>query len=383
MTPIPFFQHDLGAAELDELTAVLRGAILTTGDTVATFERRFAQALDLPHAVGVTSCTAALHLALLALGVRPGDEVITTPMTFIATATAIVQAGARPVFVDVEPDTGNLDATRLEGAITPRTKAIIPVHLFGQMCDMRAIRAIADRHRLVVIEDAAHCLEGRRDGMRPGQLSEAACFSFYATKSITSGEGGAVATRDAALADQLRVLRQQGLTTGAAERERHGYRHRDMVTMGWKYNMYNLQAAVLLPQLDRFTQNHRRRTALAERYLTQLTHLDRVTAPVVRPSVEHAWHVFAIRVDGVDRDAVVAGLQEQAVAVTVHYHPPVHLMSYFRRALGHAPGAFRHAERVGATSISLPLYPSMPESHADEVVLRLGRVLRSSRLAAG
>jgi UDP-4-amino-4-deoxy-L-arabinose-oxoglutarate aminotransferase len=210
MTPIPFFQHDLGAAELEAVAAVLRGTILTTGDTVAEFERRFAATLGAAHAVGVTSCTAALHLALLAAGVGPGDEVLTTPLTFIATATAIVQAGARPVFVDVEPDSGNLDATRLATAITPRTRAIVPVHLFGQMCDMRAIRAVADRHRLALIEDAAHCPEGARDGVRPGELGDAACFSFYATKSITAGEGGALVTRAADLADRARLLRQQG-----------------------------------------------------------------------------------------------------------------------------------------------------------------------------
>src|SRR5262249_36398660 len=219
MIPIPFFQHDLGTEEVEAFRVALAGPILTTGDAVASFERRLADFLAVPHAIGMTSCTAALHLALLALGIGPGDEVLTTPMPFIATPTAILQAGARPVFVDVEPDTGNLDAARLETVIGPRTRAIMPVHLFGQMCDMRAIRAIADRHRLVVIEDAAHCLEGLRDGIRPGMLSEAACFSFYATKSITAGEGGAVITRDAALAERLHLLRQQGLTSSAAERE--------------------------------------------------------------------------------------------------------------------------------------------------------------------
>ncbi len=375
MTRIPFFQHDLGAPELDAFAAALAGPILTTGDVVAEFERGFAALLDAPHAVGVTSCTAALHLALLGLGIGAGDEVITTPMTFVATATAILQAGARPVFVDVERDTGNLDVERIESAVTARTRAILPVHLFGQMCDMRALRALADRRGLAVIEDAAHCLEGERDGVRPGMLSDAACFSFYATKSITSGEGGALVTRDAALAERVRVLRQQGLTWGAAERERQGYRHRDVETLGWKYNMYNLQAAILLPQLPRVAGNHARRAALAVRYRDGLARLPTVHKPVVRPGVRHAWHLFTVRIAGPERDAVVARLERDGVAVTVHYHPPVHLTAYFRRTFGHRQGEFPEAEAIAATTLSLPLYPTMPPAHADEVVVRLGRAL--------
>ncbi len=173
---IEFFRHDLGEPELDAVAQVLASPILTTGNTVATFETRFSAYLGRRHALGVTSCTGALHLSLLALGVGPGDEVITTPLTFIASSTAILEAGARPVFVDVEPMTGNLDAAQVEAAITPRTRAILPVHLYGQMCDMRALRAIADRHNLRIVEDAAHCVEGERDGVRPGELGDTACF---------------------------------------------------------------------------------------------------------------------------------------------------------------------------------------------------------------
>jgi UDP-4-amino-4-deoxy-L-arabinose-oxoglutarate aminotransferase len=377
MTRIPFFAHDLGAAEVAAFAAALRSPILTTGATVAALERRLAATLAVAETVATTSGTGALHLALLALGVGPGDEVITTPMTFIATATAILQAGARPVFVDVEPDTGNLDAARIEAAITPRTKAIVPVHLFGQMCDMRAIRTIADRHRLVVVEDAAHCLEGARDGVRPGQLAEAACFSFYATKSLTSGEGGAIATGDAALAARLRLLRLHGMTSSAAERERDGYRHWDMVTMGWKYNMDNLQAAILLPQFDRLGAGHARRTRLADRYRTRVAAIRGARLPQVRPAVEHAWHILAVWIDGGARDAVVAALGRADVGVTVNYRP-VHLTTYFRETFGYAPGAFPHAEHVGAATLSLPLYATMPEAHVDAVVDRLTRALATA-----
>ena len=233
---IPFFRHSLGQAELDAVGEVLKGPILTTGDTVAEFESRFASCLNADYAIGTTSCTGALHMSLLALGIGSGDEVITTPMTFIATATAIISAGARPVFVDVEPDTGNLDASQVESAITKNTKAIIPVHLYGQMCDMHALRSIADHHGLHIIEDAAHCIEGTRDGIKPGQLGDTACFSFYATKNLTCGEGGAVITNDPEVADRLRLLRSHGMTKIAIDRERDGYSHWDMVLFGWKYS---------------------------------------------------------------------------------------------------------------------------------------------------
>jgi UDP-4-amino-4-deoxy-L-arabinose-oxoglutarate aminotransferase len=241
---------------------------------------------------------------------------------------------------------------------------------------MRAIRAAADRHGLVVIEDAAHCVEGERDGVRPGMLSEAACFSFYATKSLTSGEGGALVTRDAALAEDVRLRRLHGMTSSAAERERNGFRHWDMVTMGWKYNMDNLQAAILLPQLGRLERNHRRRTMLSARYLDALGDLPQVTTPRVRPDVRHAWHLFAIWIDACSRDAVVGGLLREAVGVTINY-PPVHLTTYFRRTFGYEPGTLPIAERIGARTVSLPLYAAMPEAHVEEVVERLKRVLAS------
>ena len=217
---VPFFMHDLGRAELDAVAEVLAGPILTTGEWVARFERRFADYLGVRHCVAVTSCTGALHISLLALGLGPGDEVITTPMTFIATATSIIEAGAKPVFVDAEPETGNLDASKVEAAITERTRAIMPVHLYGQMCDMRRLREIADRHNLSIVEDAAHCVEGSRDGAKTGRLGDTACYSFYATKNLTCGEGGAVVTNDDALAERLRLLRLHGINKDANDRHR-------------------------------------------------------------------------------------------------------------------------------------------------------------------
>jgi UDP-4-amino-4-deoxy-L-arabinose-oxoglutarate aminotransferase len=366
MPAVPFFQHDLGRPELDAVAEVLAGPILTTGTTVARFEGLFAEYLGCRHALGVTSCTGALHMALLALGVGAGDEVITTPMTFVATATAIMEAGARPVFVDVEPETGNLDAARVEAAITPRTRAIVPVHLYGQMCDMRALRAIADRRGLVLIEDAAHCVEGERDGVRPGQLSEAACFSFYATKSLTCGEGGAVVTNSAEVARKLRLLRLHGVTKTADDRSREGYLHWDIVTLGWKYNMDNIQAALLLPQMARLDENWKKRLALAERYQARLSGIPGLSWPRTAPGVRHAWHLFAAWVHGGRRDPVVESLQAQGIGIVVNYRA-IHLLTYFRETLGYGPGSLPVAERIGDATLSLPFYASMPEAHVDIV----------------
>ena len=208
---VEFYRHNLEEADIARLVEVCRGVFLTTGQDVKRFEERFAAYLGVSHAVGVTSCTAALHIALLAVGVGPGDEVITTPMTFAATSNTIFYTGATPVFVDVEPATGLISVDAVERAITPRTKAILPVHLYGLMADMRRLKAVADRAGVALIEDCAHTIEAERDDARPGQLSDAACFSFYATKNITSGEGGAVVTHSSAIADRCRLLRQHGM----------------------------------------------------------------------------------------------------------------------------------------------------------------------------
>jgi len=373
---IPFFRHDLGQVEIDSLAEVLAGPILTTGETVARFERGFADCLGRRHALGVTSCTGALHMSLLALGIGPGDEVITTPMSFIATSTAIIEAGAKPVFVDVEPTTGNLDASLIESAISSRTRAILPVHLYGQMCDMRAIRAVADRNGLKVIEDAAHCVEGRRDGVGPGQLGDTACFSFYATKNLTCGEGGAVATDDDDLADRLRLLRLHGMTKTAADRHREGYQHWDMVTMGWKYNMDNLQAALLLPQLGRLERNWELRESLAQAYEERLAGIPGLSWPAGPEGSRHARHLFPIWVDGDRRDSLIQGLQEAGIDAMVNYRA-MHLLTFFRETFGFEEGDFPIAERIGDATLSLPFYPQMPEEHVATVADRVRALLET------
>jgi len=367
MRRVEFYRHNLGPGDADGVARVLDSLFLTTGQATEEFEQRFAALLQAEHAVALTSCTAALHLALLGLGVRRGDEVITTPMTFVATANAILHASASPVFADVEPETGNLSPEQVERAITPRTKAIIAVHLYGQMCDMRALRAIADRHGLVLVEDAAHALEATRDGLRPGRLSDAACFSFYATKSVTSGEGGALVTDNSALALRVKKLRLHGIDADAANRYHQRYRHWDMEEYGWKYNMDNIHAALLLPQLERIEERWRRREEIARRYEAAFSGIEGVTFPRVLPGSRSGRHLFTIWVDAGERDDVLARLQDTGIGVAVNYRA-VHLLRYYRQTYGYREGMFPVAEDIGNRTISLPLYPRLTDDEVAYVI---------------
>jgi len=366
--------HDLGKPELDAIAEVLANPILTTGAWVERFEKQFAEYLKVRHAIGVTSCTGALHLALIGLGVGPGDEVITTPMTFIASSTAILEAGAKPVFVDVEPETGNLDVNNIEAAITERTRAIVPVHLYGHMCDMRAIRKLADSYGLKVVEDAAHCVEGTRDGVGTGQLGDAACYSFYATKNLTCGEGGALVTNDDELAAKVRLLRLHGMNKNANDRHREGYRHWDMTVFGWKYNMDNIQAAMLLPQMDRLEENWRKRRELAEYYESRLWDIPNLSRPKTLPHTAHAQHLFTVWIGEGKRDQVISELQKAGVGVMVNYRA-IHLLSYFSETYGFKPGDFPVAERIGDATLSLPFYPNMSLADVDRVIEVLRDIL--------
>jgi dTDP-4-amino-4,6-dideoxygalactose transaminase len=371
---IPFYMHDLGQEELNLIGKVLQSPILTTGEYVENFEARFSEFLRCKYSLGVTSCTGALHMSLLALGIKNGDEVITTPMTFIATACAILEAGAKPIFVDVEADTGNLDASSIEGAITNRTKAILPVHLYGQMCDMRKIREIADKYNLNIIEDAAHCIEGERDGIKPGQLSDAACFSFYATKNITCGEGGAVVTNRKDLYERLRLLRLHGMTKTAFDRSREGYKHWDMVSLGWKYNLDNIQAAILLPQMERLQKKLQKRNDLAKIYDENLSKIKGLYIPAIREGVVHARHLYPIWVPANIRDVLIRELAQMGISTVVNYQA-IHLLSYLKEHLMLKDGDFPNAEGIGRKTLSLPFYPTMPIEHIFKVVNSLEQIL--------
>lgn len=370
---VEFYRHSLEEEDIAAAARALRSVFLTAGPETAEFERRFAEYAGLDHAVGLTSCTAALHLALLALGIGPGDEVITTPLTFIASSTAVIHTGAEPVWVDVEPETGLLDPARVEAAITPRTKAILPVHLYGTLADMRALRALADRRGLKIVEDCAHCVEGERDGVRPGQLGDVAAYSFYATKNLTCGEGGAAACCDPGLAARIRRLRQHGMSKEAADRYSGRYAHWDMVELGWKYNMFDVQAALLLGQLPRLEEQWRRREELGRRYDAAFGALPGVARPA--PRGKSARHLYTIWVDPDRRDEVLRRLQDEGVGVAVNYRA-IHTLAYFRERYGYAPDRFPHAYRIGASTISLPLYPRLSDAEADFVIAAVAKAAR-------
>lgn len=371
---VEFYKHSLGPEERRQVQRVLKGVFLTAGPETAAFESEAAEFLGVAETVGMSSCTSALQVALTALGIGPGDEVITTPMSYVATANAILMVGATPVFVDVEPETGNMDINRIEQAITKRTKAVLPVHLYGHMCDMVSLAELATHHGLAVVEDAAHCFEGTRDGFRPGQLGTVACFSFYATKNITAGEGGLIATNNRELAAHIRRLRNHGIDRSVAERHSTAYVHWNQVELGFKANMNDIQAALLRPQLRRVEKLRQRRERLARRYDRALAGIEGLGRHQVLEGTQSARHLYTILVDPQVRDQVLAALQSRGIGVAVNYRP-IHLMPYYRAQMGFCPGSFSIAERIGACTITLPLYPKLTFAQQDLVVQTLSEVL--------
>lgn len=374
---VPFYRHHLGEAEKASFAAAMDRTFLTTGELTGEFERRFAEYLGFQRVVGMSSWTDAARLVLLAWEIGPGDEVITTPLTFIATANVILHVGATPVFADVDPDTFNLDPAAVEAAVTPRTKAILPVHLYGLMCDMRALRGIANRHGLRVLEDAAHCVEGRRDGIGVGQTGDAACFSFYATKNLTCGEGGAAATNDAELSERLAVLRLHGMDRSAADRHSGAYRHWDMTELGWKANLSNLDAALLLPQLAGIEARLARREQIARRYELAVADLPGLQVQHVPPDVRSARHLFTVLTPAGRRDEYLAALQAEGIGVAVNYRCITELTWYRENpARWRAADSLREARSVGERTITLPLFPTMSDEEVGWVIEALERVHR-------
>jgi dTDP-4-amino-4,6-dideoxygalactose transaminase len=341
-------------SEIDAaVIGVLENAQFILGPEVAAFEREFAAYCGTAEAIGVNSGTSALHLALLAAGIGPGDEVITVPFTFVASAASIVYAGARPVFVDIEPGTFNIDVSRIEAAITPRTRAILPVHLFGQMADMDPIMEIARRHNLVVIEDAAQAHGAEYKGRRAGDIGQMGCFSFYPGKNLgAAGEGGAVVTSDAAFAAKIRMLRDWGTE--------HKYIHQ---LKGYNYRMEGMQGAILrmkLRYLEVWTEARRKHTA---RYRELMAGAD-VRLPEVMPWARHVYTVYTIR--SRRRDALRAALAAREIQTGIHYPMPVHLQPA-HADLGYTRGAFPVAEQACEEVLALPVFPEMTAKQMEEV----------------
>lgn len=364
---VEFYRHNIGEEEIRRVEEVLRSLFITTGDVVSEFEERLAEYLGLPHTVAVTSCTAAMQLALLAAGVGEGADVVTTPLTFIGTVNSILMAGANPVFADVDRASGNIDPAAVEAAITEHTRAILPVHLYGRMCDMETLRGIADRHDLVIVEDAAHSLESEYGGKKPGHYGDFAAFSFYATKNITSGEGGAISAKDEETRELLVKLRLHGLSSSAIDRYTSRFEQYDVDLFGWKYNMDNIHAAILIEQLKKVDHLLVRRGEIYNRYYDALSDVEGIELHTVPPETAHAYHLFTILVDPGRRDSIMEELQQRGIGVSLNFRP-VHLMTYYRERFGFRPGMFPAAENIGARTISLPLYPKLTEAEIEYVI---------------
>jgi perosamine synthetase len=347
---IPIARPQMGDEEKERVWEAMASGSLAQGPRVREFEERFAAFVGTAHAVATSSGTTALHLALLGHGIGPGDEVITVPFTFIASANSIVYTGARPVFVDIDERDFTMEVGRIEAAITPRTKAIMPVSLYGQPADMPAIAEIAERHGLALIEDACQAHGAAVDGRRSGTWG-AGTFSFYPTKNMTTGEGGMLTTDDAGLADRVRLLREHGM------RVRY---HHDLV--GYNFRMTDLAAAIGLAQLPKLTGYNARRREIAARYDAELRG---VVTPAVRPGVTHVYHQYTIRVQG--RDEFAERLRERQVGSAIYYPIPVHRQQAFV-AMGLGDGAYPVTERLTEQVLSIPVHPSLTDAEVDRVI---------------
>jgi len=369
---VPFAPPDIGAPEIAEVTGVLESGWLSTGPRVREFEAAFARYTGAEHAIALNSATAGLHLSLLAAGIGPGDEVITTPLTFCATANVVVHAGATPVFADVDPATGNLDPRAVENAIGPRTRAIIPVHYAGRPVDVEAFEKLATRHGLTTIEDAAHCIEGVAGGRKIGTTSPFTCFSFYATKNLTTGEGGMVTTSSAESAEWIRTASLHGLTRDAWSRyERLAPTQYDVRQPGFKYNMMDVQAAIGIHQLRAIARHYARRVEIAECYDRAFAGLPIGRFDDTPDGTVHAHHLYTVLIDeqiaGRSRDEVASALARAGVASSVHFRA-VHQLTYYAERFGYTTGQFPHAERISATVLSLPFSPALSDAQVDQVI---------------
>ena len=378
---LPFALPDISSDEINEVLDSLRSGWLTTGPKTKRFEEEFAAFVNSEvEAIAVNSATAGLHLALEAADVGPGDEVITTPYTFTATAEVVRYLGADPVFVDSDPNTFNIDPIKIEAAITPRTKAIIPVHFAGLSCDMNAILSIARRHNLKVVEDAAHALPTTCNGKLIGSLtSDVTVYSFYATKTITTGEGGMIVTRDPELAKRCRTMRLHGISRDAFDRYTSAKPawHYEVVAPGYKYNMTDIAASLGIHQLRRANLFQQKRQTMAARYDEALQGLPLLLPPHAPAGDIHAWHLYVIRLTNaapVSRDHFIELMAEQGVGCSVHFIP-LHLHPYWRDRYNLKPDDFPHALKSYECAVSLPLYTKMTDEDQERVVCAVKEIL--------
>jgi dTDP-4-amino-4,6-dideoxygalactose transaminase len=366
-------------AEIEEVVRTMKSGWIGTGPKVARFEEAFRTYKGAAHAVAVSSCTAALHLSMVAAGLNPGDEVITTALTFCATVNAIIHSGATPVLVDVDPRTMNIDPLEIETAITGKTKAILPVHFTGRPCDMDAITTIAQKHRLRIIEDCAHAIETEHKGRKAGTFGDFGCFSFYVTKNVVSGEGGMILPRNEEDAARIKVLALHGMSKDAWKRfSDEGYKHYHVIECGFKYNMMDIQAAIAIHQLERVDSCWRRRQEIWDRYNDAFSDLPITLPEAPAPDTRHAYHLYTILVDeretGISRDRFLDAMTDENIGVGVHYlsipeHP------FYQQTFGWRPEDYPRAMEIGRQTVSIPLSPKLTDADTDDVIKAVKKIL--------
>ncbi len=368
----------IGEEEIAEVVDSLRSGWIGMGPKTLRFEKEFAAYCGCPHAVAVNSATAALELALLVAGIGPGDEVITTPMTFAATANVVVHVGAKPIFADIDRVSQNIDPAAVERAITPRTRAIIPVHMAGRPCDMDALMDIARRHHLVVIEDAAHAVESRWRDRKIGTIGDMTAFSFYVTKNLTTAEGGMLTTADDAWAEKARILRLHGISKDAWKRySASGFVPYETVLPGYKFNMTDMQAAMGIHQLARVEANLLIRERHFARYTEAFAELPQLITPAEQPGIKHARHLYTLLLDlerlRCDRNDFIQALHAENIGTGIHF-TALHLHPFYREVFGHKEGDFPEAEWVGERTLSLPLSAKLSDGDVDDVIEAVSRL---------
>jgi perosamine synthetase len=380
---VPFHVAAVGEEEARAAADVIRSGWLTMGQRTFEFERQFAAYVGAPHAIAVVSGTAALHLALEAFGIEAGDEVLLPTTTFTATAEVVCYLGAKPVLVDVEPRTMNLDPADVARRITSRTKAIIPVHIAGVPCEMEAILALASEHGLRVVEDAAHALPASYHGTPIGALSEVTAFSFYATKTLTTGEGGMLTTSNDKVAERVRIMRLHGIEREAWKRySGDGSWFYQVLEAGYKYNMTDIAAAIGLVQLGKCDDLSAARHAIAERYTAAFSEIPSLQVPDNQHDRKTSWHLYVLRIHpeklSIDRDRFISELKNRGIGTSVHFIP-LHLHPFYQKSFGYKPGDFPAAEAEYARALSLPIYPTMTGAEINAVIQAVADVTNMFR----